>query len=164
MNCNEAGNLLSAYLDGDLGRSETKDLQAHLGECLGCAKELEGLGQAKSLLQGEPSFAMPPNLRRSLIQEARQRLAFRPSGILPRFISRPALAVARTRKLAIAFSFAGVVLVFGLWLYKDRSGQEAVPLDLFLAEHTRSVSRVTLARRTVAAASPYYSLQAVINP
>ncbi|MBI2070243.1 MAG: zf-HC2 domain-containing protein [Elusimicrobia bacterium] len=154
MNCNEAGNLLCAYLDRDLGSAETKALEAHLGECFGCAKELESLRQAKSLLQGEPSFAMPPDLRRSLIQEARQRLASRPSGILPRFILRP----------AIAFSFVGVVLAFGLWLYKDRGGKEAVPLDLFLAEHTRSVSRATLARRTVAAASPYYSLQAVINP
>ncbi|MBI4668691.1 MAG: zf-HC2 domain-containing protein [Elusimicrobia bacterium] len=150
MNCKEARELLSASLDNETDNLSRLSLKEHLAGCPSCVEELKELQSVKNLLQEQPLMEMPPEIRRAIKRQADERLLKKPFWSWPRFVFKPALV----------FSFAGVLLVAGIWLYKDfKPKQEAVPLELFLAEHTRSLSKTSLARRTVAAASPYYSLQ-----
>lgn len=50
---------LSRYLDGDLSGQELDRVEAHLGTCRQCAKELDYLRQIQALLAARPSTRSP---------------------------------------------------------------------------------------------------------
>ena len=59
---NHAGELLSAYLDGELARSEIDLLQAHLATCGKCAAELQEMQTVRSAVRSLPLLELPSGL------------------------------------------------------------------------------------------------------
>lgn len=55
-----SGELLSAYLDGELTRSEESTVVAHLEECAGCRMELADLHTARAMVRALPILDVPP--------------------------------------------------------------------------------------------------------
>src|SRR5436309_8424121 len=62
MTCEKAGDLLSAYIDGELAGRQCSALETHLGGCEGCREELDTLKNAVALLEAPKSFARPEGL------------------------------------------------------------------------------------------------------
>jgi anti-sigma factor RsiW len=59
---NHAGELLSAYLDGELTRSEVDQLFSHLASCGRCAAELEDIQSVRSAVRSLPLLELPVGL------------------------------------------------------------------------------------------------------
>jgi len=62
MTCEKAGDLLSAYIEGELTGRRCTALETHLSGCEGCREELETLKNAVALLAAPKSFARPEGL------------------------------------------------------------------------------------------------------
>jgi Putative zinc-finger len=62
MNCQKAGELLSAYIDGEVNGRESEALEAHLGHCESCCEELETLHSAIALLEAPKTLVQPEGL------------------------------------------------------------------------------------------------------
>jgi len=62
MNCQKAGDLLSAYIEGEVTGRQCEALEAHLGGCAGCGEELETLRSALALLAAPKQFVRPEGL------------------------------------------------------------------------------------------------------
>lgn len=54
--------MLSAYLDGELTRDETRQLLAHLGNCGPCAAELEATQRVRAAVRSLQVLDLPPGL------------------------------------------------------------------------------------------------------
>jgi anti-sigma factor RsiW len=59
---NHAGELISAYLDGELARPEIDQLQAHLANCGKCSAELQEMQTVRSAVRSLPLFELPSGL------------------------------------------------------------------------------------------------------
>ncbi len=57
---NHPGELLSAYLDGELDPGEQRTVLDHLGGCAACQAELGGLDAARSAVRSLPMLEPPP--------------------------------------------------------------------------------------------------------
>jgi anti-sigma factor RsiW len=55
MKCNAAVALIHDYLDGDLPREQTKNLQSHLSGCADCQSRLDSLERTDALLSAMPT-------------------------------------------------------------------------------------------------------------
>ena len=74
------GDLLSAYLDGELSASEARQVEAHLVGCGACNAELDDLRAARRLLRELPPVPAPPGFTRGLV-DRRRRAARRGAGL-----------------------------------------------------------------------------------
>jgi predicted anti-sigma-YlaC factor YlaD len=74
------GDLLSAYLDGELSGPEARRVEAHLVGCGACNAELDDLGQARRMLRDLPPVPAPAGFTRGLV-ERRRRAARRGTGL-----------------------------------------------------------------------------------
>ncbi len=54
--------MISAYLDGELTRSEVSQLQAHLSSCGRCVADLEALQKVRTSVRSLPLIELPPGL------------------------------------------------------------------------------------------------------
>ncbi|HVR77794.1 MAG TPA: zf-HC2 domain-containing protein [Acidimicrobiia bacterium] len=59
---NHAGELISAYLDGELTRSEVEGLVGHLGSCGKCSAEAESLQSVRAAVRSLPALELPAGL------------------------------------------------------------------------------------------------------
>jgi anti-sigma factor RsiW len=59
---NHAGDLISAYLDGELSRAEIEQLQAHLSSCGRCAAEIQDMQLVRSAVRSLPMLELPAGL------------------------------------------------------------------------------------------------------
>jgi anti-sigma factor RsiW len=59
---NHAGDLISAYLDGELSRAEIEQLQAHLSSCGRCAAEIQEMQLVRSAVRSLPMLELPAGL------------------------------------------------------------------------------------------------------
>jgi anti-sigma factor RsiW len=57
-----AGDLISAYLDGELSRAEIEQLQAHLSSCGRCAAEIQEMQLVRSAVRSLPMLELPAGL------------------------------------------------------------------------------------------------------
>jgi len=64
MNCEEARTLVHAYADGELALESALEIERHLAECAGCARERASLAALSATL-GDPElqYSAPPALR-----------------------------------------------------------------------------------------------------
>ncbi|WP_256761611.1 zf-HC2 domain-containing protein [Cohnella sp. WQ 127256] len=62
MKCNVAVVFMHDYLDGDLAREETMQLQKHLGECSSCSNRYESLERTEALVKAFPIEKAPADL------------------------------------------------------------------------------------------------------
>jgi len=56
------GDLLSAYLDGELGPGERSEVDTHLAACASCRAELDGTATARTALRSLPVLEPPAHL------------------------------------------------------------------------------------------------------
>ncbi|MGB9920519.1 MAG: zf-HC2 domain-containing protein [Moorellales bacterium] len=82
MNCRQAENLISSYLDGELAEAERPELEAHLASCPACRQYAEELEAAQAALAGVFAAAEPPaDLFERLMARVREAEAgARPAG------------------------------------------------------------------------------------
>ncbi|HET9203403.1 MAG TPA: zf-HC2 domain-containing protein [Acidimicrobiia bacterium] len=57
-----AGDLISAYLDGELTRPEIEQLKAHLSSCGRCAAEIQEVQLVRSAVRSLPMLELPAGL------------------------------------------------------------------------------------------------------
>lgn len=116
MPCDEMRDRLSPYLEGELGESERKALEAHLGECADCAALLAVLRESVASLRTAPEAEPPPRLARKIQQAVTEKAAER---------SRPRTAWGWTWMPAFAAAASFLVMI-GLIAYLDRSTETPV--------------------------------------
>lgn len=60
MRCSQAGKYFSPYLDGELGTTETAQLETHLEHCDGCSGELDEIKRLHGMFIQVERFSVPP--------------------------------------------------------------------------------------------------------
>lgn len=114
---NHPGDLLSAYLDGELDTSERPAVRGHLAACGDCRAELESIASARSALRSLPTLPAPAELIPA-----------------PRVTS---LASRRSRwRVVTAAAAVAAAAVFGVAAVR---GGDEVPLDLTTVVEQHSV-------------------------
>jgi putative zinc finger protein len=68
------GDLLSAYLDGELSAGEERQVESHLVGCGACSAELDDLGAARRMLRELPPVPAPPGFTRGLVERRRRSI------------------------------------------------------------------------------------------
>ena len=117
MNCEEAQELLSAYVDGQLEERDRACVQAHLQDCPSCAEEQEGFSRVNELLDSWDLVEPPAGLAERVV--ALTDLAH----LVQAPQRRPVLDLVKGAGLAFA---AAVVAVVALWLLHGHCGAMAV--------------------------------------
>jgi anti-sigma factor RsiW len=70
MNCQQAKPLVGPYADGELEAATILELERHLGDCAGCARELQNLQGLKNALKADDLyFTAPVALRQGIEAE-----------------------------------------------------------------------------------------------
>lgn len=72
MNCEEAMELLVAYLYGELDGDLAKALRSHLAQCPKCEAELDGLSRVRTLVSARKDPTPSPLVIQRLVTEARE--------------------------------------------------------------------------------------------
>jgi anti-sigma factor (TIGR02949 family) len=98
--CDEALDLLEAYVDGDLSADEVARLRSHLEGCAACAAELELATRIQSELRALPELDCPPEVLEKVRRAGR--------GEVVPFVPRP-----RSMGLRIAAAAAMLTLTLG---------------------------------------------------
>ncbi len=116
MNCDEARDLIGPFADGELGASERRIVERHIGECAGCRSELAALEALSVRLRGTAARpALPADLetriRAALAAEERQVLPA-PSRRDPR-LGRRAIGTHLAALVAGGALAASVLLIAG---------------------------------------------------
>lgn len=140
INHHRVGQLLSAYLDGELLPRETAGVQEHLLECRACREEYERLRVTKSLL-GELPVAEPPAEFWGGVRSPSASPAHRRAWWPPVLGRRPIWAVAAA---LVVVMLALIPLVKGT---VDRLHAAEIGVDLYVREHALQMSTEPLAER-----------------
>ncbi len=116
MPCDEMRERLSPYLEGELGESERRALEAHLGECADCAALLAVLRESVASLRTMPEAEPPAHLARKIQQAVSQNAAVQ---------SQPRTAWGWRWMPAFAAAASFLVMI-GLIVYLDRPAETPV--------------------------------------
>jgi anti-sigma factor RsiW len=139
-----AGELISAYVDGELSGAEKTRAEAHWETCASCRAEFEAFRKTKSWLSQAPRRSLPPGL----IAGMEVRL-LRPSwaGRFKSWFALPQVWIP-------SGAFAAAALVLGFWMgYQARVNQQALSLEALLAAHSRYVAEALVPHGGLAAAN-----------
>ncbi len=143
LNHHKAGQLLSAYLDGELSGPEAAALQEHLMDCPACRQAYEDLRATKGLLGQLPLAEPPAEFWAAVRERARPRpgVAARPRRRMPMLGRRLAWAAAVA---FVILAFAAVPLIKGT---VDRLHATEIGVDLYVREHALEMSTEPLTDR-----------------
>lgn len=120
---------LSAYIDGELSKSEQNRVNNYLARSGEGRLELEKLIHMKSLLAACPPVQAPDDLLDFLEQKAREKMSEMPS-------PRQRWSWQLPKLWMWSASFAAVTLVVGVWINNHRTPRP-IPLDTLLTVHSR---------------------------
>jgi len=120
MKCARARARLERHLEGDLHRSQSARLAAHLERCRSCSQELEALRRTVDLVRGLPDPAPPAHLAERVMARVRDEGAGRPGA--PAAALRAERARAPWAGATAALAAAGLVSVAVLVLLVQSSG------------------------------------------
>ncbi len=111
MNCKEAKNLISPYMDGELSKSIAEELLNHLGECQGCQQTYQEMAQISELFRsaGKIITPAPEGFKDSVMQRIAEKQGAGQSVVLTR--------LKRSWKQMAASAAAVVLLVFASYTY-----------------------------------------------
>jgi anti-sigma factor RsiW len=140
MNHHRAGQLLSAYLDGELPSPDAAAVQEHLMDCSACRDAYADLRATKGLLGALPVAEPPAEFWTTVraIGARRESAPVRWRLPLPR---RPAWVLAAA---VIVLVLAALPLIKGT---VDRLHATEIGVDLYIREHAREMSMEPLADR-----------------
>lgn len=130
MDCKTARNLLEAYLDGELDRATSRELETHADMCADCSAELGRLDELRRALRdGALRYEAPPELRERIRAAARAE---------PR--ARAALPVWTRIAAACVLAFAAGAASMVAWHSATRTtAREWMTSDLFTS-HLRALA------------------------
>jgi anti-sigma factor RsiW len=124
--CLEAGRLLDAFVDHELGPAESADLQAHLASCAACSQLLADRESLGRLVRRLPYYPAPDPLRAKI-----SRLSTRPQ------FNRSLLAWAAV--LALGVSVGGSVEVVRFARARQVVQTTASVADEVVGDHVRAL-------------------------
>lgn len=143
MPCDEMQELLSADLDGEASPDEIRRLKAHLTDCRDCLGFQAGLREFKAALRRTPLPSLPDDLRLSLLAEARK--LDKPSFVSRRFWSN-LTPLPKAPAWRLGFAAAALLLAVVATERVFIPAEEAIPVDMLLAEHSRYASALNSAQ------------------
>ncbi len=126
MTCHEAGLLLDAYVDNELGRAQFLPLQEHLAWCVACRQRLGDRVTLGRLVRGLPYHAAPDLLRTAIATAA----------IRPRFGTQ-LLAWAAAVTMAVSLGGATAVRMVRA---RQAAGATASIVDGVVGSHVRALT------------------------
>ncbi len=111
MNCKEAKNLISPYMDGELSKIITEELLNHLEECQSCRQTYQEMVQISELFRsaGKIITPAPEGFKDSIMQRIAEKQGAGRSVVLARF--------SRGWKKVAASAAAVVLLAFASYTY-----------------------------------------------
>jgi len=112
MNCERTQDLLTPYLDGDLGPAERAEVEAHLAACPDCAVLLACLQSAAAAFAAFPEVEPSPGLMKKLETIPARARRFRPS---LNFLFKPALQ-------PILAAATGFLMLFTIYMVSPDKG------------------------------------------
>ena len=140
INHHRAGQLLSAYLDGELLPREAVEVQEHLLECSACRKAYERLRETKDLL-GQLPVAEPPAEFWTAIRVPR------PLPMHGRFLWRPGVRRRTAWGIAAALLVLAIALAPVVKGTVDRLHAAEIGVDLYVRDHALQMSGEPLVDR-----------------
>jgi anti-sigma factor RsiW len=112
MNCDEAGRLLDAYIDGELELTRHLDLEVHLAGCSTCKNAAEtAINFGSSIRMNMPVYKAPPKLKARI--RAALRKEFRSQLDWVSNIRRLLAITAATAVLGLLFTWAWIAVSHG---------------------------------------------------
>ena len=121
MRCRHFGESLDAYVLGELAPDERPRVEAHAGECVGCARMLAERRELLGMLQADAAPALPGGFADRVTAAAEARLASRLRAVPSRSRGGRWAGVFEPRRLAAVVAMAAGLLI-GAWL-----GQQTWP-------------------------------------
>jgi len=76
VNCNDAREMISAYLDGELDERSTTQLMAHIEACRDCAQLLHDLAAVIHGVTDAPKFETPAALNKALVAQIEREMLY----------------------------------------------------------------------------------------
>ena len=122
--CRSFEPLLSAWVDGELGRGDRASVGAHLQRCARCRAEVHELRVTQSMLRSLPTRRMPV----AVLDGAAQGGRHRDLGVVRRVAARTSVAAATLVAVVAAAGFMAGSQP------RDRT-TVAVPVDVYVADH-----------------------------
>ena len=106
MTCERFEELLSAYIEGEVGPAERREFDAHLAACPACAELLSVFRETRAALAGFPEVEPGPALMARLYAIPEKKNFFRTAfGFLARPDLQPVYAAFSVLFLALSFVF-----------------------------------------------------------
>jgi hypothetical protein len=138
MNCGEAKNLFSPYLDGQVNGREMRAFDGHIEQCSRCARDYAAMRRTQLLLANLGRKKAPPDLalklRVAISREVAQKRHSRYEGMLVRLENAlNALLVPATAGLVSAVLIFGLLLGFIALPGQLQAASGDVPLMLYTA-------------------------------
>jgi anti-sigma factor RsiW len=135
MNCDEAGKLIHAHLDGELDLLHSLEMDRHLASCAACAAAARGIEDVRAAVRNQaPRYAASP--------EFVERLRAMSDDVAVAGVVQPAPAERRMRWQSLAAAAAVIaVMAVGWSLMHANQGQSAsnrLALEVF-SSHIRSL-------------------------
>jgi anti-sigma factor RsiW len=138
MTCDEIGEMIDPFIDGELEPSSAQSVAAHVTDCAACAQQVaEARAMSRAIREELPSLAAPDALRSRLVDAIRApRAGSPPSSIARRARVGPWLAAAA---LYITAGGAGWLLGVGHGRSVAAEGDLSSVRDAVVASHLRSL-------------------------
>ena len=129
MECHEARQLVSAYVDAELDPAKNLEIDRHVQACAACAQALADLEGLRARVKNDSTYFHPPPGLRSRIQASLPRERY----------FRPAIWSLPRLPLAVAASLlVGAIAGWGLGLVLPPRPSGAPLSDELIASHVRS--------------------------
>lgn len=129
--------ILSTYLDRELGRREQSEVEEHLERCDDCRERLTGLQKVVGNLQALERLAPPPHLgthlhRQASVEAAQPSLIQRLEQRVSRFSLQPSIAPI----FAIVMALILIIYMLSWGLHRQATGRIPVHLEPEVTEST----------------------------
>jgi len=147
MQCSGIQELISSYIDDQLGPEEKEAFSFHIQSCPGCREALEEVQSVHELFNSAERFSAPYGFTARVMASLETK---EPSRLLAFFTFRP----FALRAMEVAFALIVVItgMLFGPLLIADRglpqrpvTIQESFPLDLFQSTPPDSLGGIYVA-------------------
>ncbi len=129
MNCNDVKPLLSAFMDGELDKSQRAAIDAHVNACASCAASLQELKEVRDRIRNEAPYHSAPAGLRDQVRSALRGAAYVEK--TPRRIAWRAWAAVAAAILIAAAGFAALLM-------RAQTGRQLVAEEL-LSAHIRAL-------------------------